>query len=99
MSCNGNPSVEAPEHNKRSKPENNNGCCCGGGDDCSRPSKARKGSPLWNWEQEHGRLIGVFTEEIGSDGRKLVVYSKTTCPETKTQKRKGCCSLRYRVLR
>jgi len=97
--CCGNTSTESPEYNKRSKPESNNGCCNGGLDSCDNPSKARKGSPLWKWEQIHGRLIGKFTEEIGPDGRIRTIYEKTTCPKVKTKKRKGCCSLNYRVMR
>jgi hypothetical protein len=95
----GDPSRSAPEYNKRYKAENSAGCCCTGLDNCSKPSKARKGSALWNWEQEHGRLIGTFTEEIAPDGRKRIVFSKTTCAETKSSKSKTCCSLSYKVTR
>lgn len=99
MCCGGSPSTEAPEYNKRFKSENNGGCCCKGLDSCDYPSKAREGSPLWEWEQIYGRLIGEFTEEIGPDGRKHMVYRKTTCPEVSKPRKKGCCSLKYRVIR
>jgi len=99
MCCSRNLSTEAPEYNKRSKPESNNGCCNGGLDSCDYPSKARKGSPLWEWEQIHGRLIGKFTEETGPDGRIRTIYVKIICPEVKKRKSKGCCSLSYRAIR
>ena len=99
MCCSGNPSIEAPEYNKRFKLENNNGCCCGGGDDCSRPSKAREGSALWEWEQIYGRIINKITEEHGPDGRLHLVHVKTTCPEVPKTRSKGCCSVKYRVTR
>jgi hypothetical protein len=92
-------STEAPEYNKRFKPENNKGCCCQGLDDCDTPSRAVEGSPLWKWEQLYGRLIGQFVEETAPDGRKRMVYVKTTCPESEKPKKNGCCSLNYRVQR
>lgn len=92
-------STESPEYTKKYKPESNTGCCRGNSNDCDSPSKAREGTPLWEWEQTHGRVIGVFTEEIAPDGRVRVVYSKSTCPKTKEKKKKGCCSLRYSVIR
>ena len=96
------PSKNSPEYYKKFKPENNSGCACGGPNtnDCDQPSTAIEGSPRWEWEQEHGKLITNIVKKIGDDGRFFLDVEKVPCGKPNTrQKRKGCCSLRYRVVR
>jgi len=101
MTCsNCGPSKYSPEYNRRFKPENASGCCGGNSPDCDVPSKAVEGSPLWDWEQEHGKLVAHITKKLGDDGRFFLEIERVACGKSSTrQERKGCCSLKYRVVR
>jgi hypothetical protein len=101
MSCKGcQPSKFSPEHNRQFKPENNSGCGSKAPNDCDKPSGAIEGSPLWNWEQKHGRLTFNYQNVLGEDGRWAVLYEKSPCPKTTTRKdRQICCSIKYKVIR
>ncbi len=99
----GGPSKDSLEFTRRWKPENNNGCGCSGSgrNDCSKPSIARVGSPLWQWEQIYGKLITKIIHTQDEDGHDIVTIEKTPCPlpETTRPSRNGCCSFVYRVKR
>jgi hypothetical protein len=90
----------SPEYTKKQKPQNHNGCCCSGGNNnsCDTPSSAPVGSPLYNWEQIHGKLITNVTFVQDEFGHKIQVVEKIPCPiKSKPKKSTGCCSLRYRT--
>ncbi len=90
----------SPEYQKQFKPESNSGCCCPGIDSCSKPSKAREGSALWEWEQIHGKLLNTITRELGADGRWHQVITRSACEQTSSRSsRRSCCSLGYKVIR
>ena len=91
------PSDQAPEFQKRYKPENNGGCCRGGHGSCDEPSKALKNSAVWKWEQKYGQIKNQITEEIGADGRRCLVHVKTVCPVAEKKVTSGCCTLKYRI--
>lgn len=98
--CGITPTESSLERRRFFKPENNTGCCCPGIDSCSKPSKARVDSPLWEWEQIHGKLLNTVTRELGSDGRWHHFITRAPCEVTSTRSsRKGCCSLGYKVIR
>ena len=90
-------SNQAPEFNKRYKPENNGGCCRGGTASCDQPSKALKGTAVWNWEQKYGKIDNQITDERGPDGRWHMVHVKTVCPIKEKKLISGCCTLKYRI--
>lgn len=88
------------EHERFFKPENNNGCACGKNGDCTTPSRAVPGSPLWNWEQKYGKLVTTVTFEQDEWGHTVQRVEKKPCPiESKKRNTSGCCSLRYKVVR
>lgn len=98
--CGPGPSEYSPEHNKVFKFENNAGCCCSGNGDCDTPSRAREGSPLWKWEQIHGKLVTIFTTLSDVNGHSYVQIERKSCPASQTRSRRtDCCSIRYRVIR
>lgn len=100
MCCCGFLSENSPEYNKRYKPESNSGCCKGGGaDNCSQPSKAANGSPLWNWEQKYGKLVDTVYQKLGEDGRFYLFHEKTACQKVVNKKKNGCCSMKYKIIR
>lgn len=94
------PSEYSPEYNKVFKPENNDGCGCGGEKGCDKPSNAKEGTPRWEWEQIHGKLVTYFYKEADENGHTYIRIERRPCPpETKRPKRNDCCSLRYKVAR
>jgi hypothetical protein len=95
------PNEHQPEFKRQWKPENNSGCSCSNDrNSCKTPSLAKKGSPLWEWEQIHGKLITTVTFEQNAEGRMVQKVVKTACPiEVKHTSRHGCCTVRYRVNR
>lgn len=98
--CSTTPSRYSPEYHKLFKPENNSGCCCSGNDDCTTPSRAKEGSPLWKWEQIHGKLITIFTTLSDANGHIHTEIERKPCPLTPTRKKRSdCCVLTYRVTR
>lgn len=100
--CGGGPSRYSPEYYRPYKPTNNAGCACSGNDrnSCDRPSLAKEGSPLWEWEQIHGKLITKITYSQDDQGHRIVLIEKTTCPpKVESPSRHGCCSVGYRVNR
>jgi hypothetical protein len=99
--CGGVLSEFSPEFTRQWKPQNNSGCGCGGDrNDCSKPSLARPGSPLAEWEAIYGKLITTVTVEQDGNGRMFQVVVKTACPLKDIKPKKvTCCSARYRVVR
>lgn len=96
--CDG-PTPAQPEFTKQWKPENNSGCCTHGVDDCDKPSLAREGSALWEWEQVHGKLLETISYRPGSDGRMVQVVEKKPCHIKPKPRRTDCTSLSYKVSR
>lgn len=95
-----NPGRWSPEFKKVYKAENTAGCCCNGSgrNDCEKPSLARPGSPLWEWEKNHGKLITKIIHTQDDQGHTITRILKTTCPiKTERPSRFGCCSLTYRT--
>lgn len=80
------------------KPENHAGSGSKNSPDCNVPTRALPGSPRWEWEQEHGKLITIITRELGDDGKFYYKVEKTTCPVDKSErKRYNCCSFAYKI--
>ncbi len=100
MSCRScGPSEYSPEFTRQFKPENNAGCGVKDTNECDDPSLAREDSALWNWEQEHGRLI-TEAKMIYIDGRSTIIFQKIACPKPVTKSGPAsCCSFRYKVTR
>lgn len=103
MSCCGNPArIGSPEEGKLFKPESNAGCC-GGNTGCDGQSNARAGTPRYEWEQENGKLVTVITTErvdVGLGTTALVqTYRREVCEKTTSSQKKGCCAIRYKVIR
>lgn len=102
MSCCGQlPNRNRIESVRVFKPENNSGCDCGSSNKgCDTPSRARKDSPLWKWEQIYGKLVTTVTVEQDQWGKTVVMVEKKPCPPESGRKyTDGCCSLRYKVVR
>ena len=100
MSVNGIPLESSPEHGKYFKAENNDGCGCGGDSGCNTPSRAREGTPRWEWEQIYGKLVTYFRKEADANGHTYIHIERLTCPvETKRPRQNACCALRYKVSR
>jgi hypothetical protein len=100
--CNGGPSRFSPEHKMVWKAQNNSGCSCSssGLNDCDKPSFAKEGSPLWEWEQIYGKLVTRITKTQDENGHETVLIEKIPCPKpVETNSRYGCCSFTYRVNR
>jgi len=98
--CSPGPSQYSPEYDRQFKFENNAGCCCDNNGDCDTPSRAKEGSPLWKWEQVHGKLITVFTMLSDTNGHSYTHIERKVCPLSKPKRqRKDCCVLKYRVVR
>ena len=103
MSCCGQPPRPgSPEEGKRFKPESNAGCC-GGNTGCDGQSNAREGTPRYEWEQEHGKLVTVITTErvdigLGTTGI-VQSYRREVCEKTTPKAKNGCCAIRYKVIR
>lgn len=89
----------SPEYTRPYKPENNSGCGVSDTNQCEDPSLAIEGSPLWKWEQEHGRLI-TEAKMIHIDGRSTIIFRKIPCPKTVKKSGPGCpTSFRYKITR
>lgn len=102
QNCGLSKSENSPEYQKDFKAENNSGSCgCGNGDnDCSTPSNAREGSPLWEWEQIYGKLVTYFTKEFDENGRSYTKIERKPCPkEIKRSGQNRCCSVKYKISR
>jgi len=103
MGCGGRtPRKGSPEEGKDFKLENNAGCGIGN-TGCGEPSNAREGSPRYEWEQEYGKLVTVLTTErvdIGLGVSGIVQsYRREVCEKTNSNPKKGCCAIRYKVIR
>lgn len=100
--CGKTPRPGSPEVGKAFKPENNAGCGVGNGG-CDSPTKAIEGTARHDWEEEHGKLITVLVTERVDVGlgvtASIQTYRREVCPKTNTSKRKGCCAIRYKVIR
>lgn len=103
VGCSGGPTRFSPEYTRQWKAQNNAGCACSGTDrnNCDKPSLAKVGSPLWEWEQIYGKLTTRIIHTQDDQGHSLVTIEKIPCPvriSTKSS-RHGCCSASYRVNR
>lgn len=100
--CGQTPREGSPEVGKGFKPENNGGCGVGN-TGCDGKTNAMKGSPRWLWEQENGKLVTVLTSErinIGVGTTAFVSkYRREVCEKNVTPRKKGCCAIRYKVIR
>lgn len=103
LGCNGEPSRFSPEYNKQWKAQNNAGCACSGTDrnNCDKPSTAKEGSPLWEWEQIYGKLITKIIHTQDDQGHRITTIEKIPCPVKipDSPNRHRCCSVSYRVNR
>lgn len=97
------PNEYQPEYRKQWKAENNVGCCSNGSarNDCTKPSLARPGTPLAEWEAVYGKLITRITYVSDDQGHTTQVVEKVPCgPEAPVRpSRHGCCSFSYRAAR
>lgn len=94
------PGEFSPEFNAQFKPENNAGCGVSDPETCDTPSIAKEGSPLFEWEKIHGRVVTLVRLVLNDEGRIFEEFVKAVCP--KTVKKSGpvrCCALRYKVPR
>jgi hypothetical protein len=91
----------SPEHTRRFKPENTRGCCGNGANEgCNTPSRALEGTPLWEWEQVHGKLVTYFALRSDENGHTYKLVERIPCPvETRKTYESSCCSVRYKVVR
>lgn len=104
MSCcgQGGPRKGSPEQGKGFKSENNAGCGIGNSG-CDGKTNASTGSARWLWEQEHGKLVTVITTgrvdaNLGTTAF-VHSYRRETCEKRTSTSKKGCCILRYKVIR
>lgn len=96
------PREGSPEEGKGFKPENNGGCGSGN-TGCDGQTRASQGSPRWLWEQENGKLVTVLTTErveVGFGVTAIVQsYRREVCEKSTSAPKKGCCAIRYKVIR
>lgn len=89
----------SPEYRKFFKPENNVGCgvrSLG----CDTPSLAMEGTPRYEWEQIHGKLVTTLTYSQDAQGHPVTLIERHPCPqEERSQRHPTCCSLKYSVVR
>lgn len=97
MGCSGcGRSRYSPEYRKY-KPENTTGCCNPINRKCDGVSNAVKDSPLWNWEQEYGKLLTTVTFVQDEYGHTVQKVEKTPCPKSNPQvKISSCCKIIYK---
>lgn len=94
------PSQSSLEYTRRRKPENTQGCGCGkSANTCDTPSQAVEGSPLYEWEQIHGKLVTTVKVELNDEGRFVQVVEKKPCPPKIKPHSYGCCSVSYKIIR
>jgi hypothetical protein len=94
------PTESSLEFTRRRKPQNNQGCGCGrGANTCDTPSLALEGSPLYEWEQLHGKLVTTVKTELNAEGKWVQVVEKKPCPPKSKKHSYGCVSLSYRINR